>query len=130
MTSRTGRTKHARSRFRYLPGVLRIAARHEQRRAQMRYFLLDAAGIADDERGARRAIDEVTIIHGLDERYVGAPTEMTTDGCRYARIGMHRKNDLHIGTRFDDVEQRTANDPGVAIVILAPVQRHENTGIA
>ncbi len=101
-------------------------ARHQQRHAQVRHLFLDAAGIADDQRrtGGRR--DELAIVHRRHQRELRMPAKPLADPRRDARIRMHGHQQAQVRTRRAERDQRIADDVGLAVPVLAPVQRDQH----
>ena len=97
-----------------------------KRDAEMRHLFLDAAGVADDQRRARGRRDEVAIVHRRHQRELRLPAQPLADARRDARIRMHRHQHPQVRPRRAERDQRIADDVGLAVPVLAPMQRDEH----
>ena len=93
----------------------------------MRRFLLDSGGVADDQCRRRGVENRVAIAHWRDEIECRMRLEASAYGCRNARVGMDGEEHAQVRPRDGDRDQSVADNAGVAVMVLAPMQRDQDS---
>ena len=73
--------------------------------------------------------DELAIVHRLDQRTRRKRVQPAAHRLRDAGIRMHWEHHAQILARGSDLAQRIADDLGVAVVVLTPMQGDQHEAV-